>query len=71
MPGSASTSLVDLFVFALRDSLEVFAKQILMNVSMILATITVPVLTPRVATTAIVGQRGRAKVVRQMSTNAP
>lgn len=37
-----------------------------MNVSMILATITVPVLTPRVATTAIVGQRGRATVVRQV-----
>lgn len=28
MPGSASTSLVDLRVFALRDSLEVFAKQV-------------------------------------------
>lgn len=33
---------------------------------MVLATITVPVLTPRVATTAIVGQRGRATVVRQV-----
>lgn len=39
-----------------------------MNVSMVLATITVPVLTPRVATTATVGQRGRAIVVRQVGS---